>query len=37
MTKNESAIDLPPLLPLRIMKQTTEVKMKNEGGGGKGS
>ena len=35
MTKNESAIDLPLLSPLRVMKQTTQVKMKNEGGGTK--
>ena len=35
MTKNESAIDLPPLLPLCVMKLATQVKMKNEGGGGK--
>ena len=35
MAKNESAIDLPPLSPLRTMRQTTPVKMMNEGGGGK--
>ena len=35
MTKNESAIDLLPLLLLRTMKQTTQAKMMNEGGGGK--
>ena len=32
MTKNESAIDSPPLSPLHTMKQTTQEKMKNEGG-----
>ena len=35
MAKNKSAIDLPPLLPMHTMKQTTQVKMKNEVGGGK--
>ena len=35
MAKNESTIDLLPLSPLHTMKQTTQVKMMNEGGGGK--
>ena len=34
MTKNKSTKDLPQLLPLHTMKQTTQVKMTNEGGGG---
>ena len=33
--KNKRDEDLPPLSPLHVMKQTTQVKMKNEGGGGK--
>ena len=35
MTKNKSAKDLPQLSPLHTMKQTIQVKMKNEGGGRK--
>ena len=35
MTKNESTVNSQPLPPQHTMKQTAQVKMKNEGGGGK--